>query len=152
MNTQQDEIMNDAEIHEFVEQISKEIKSGIQVTLGQLVLAMAALDVLRKQMLPIVISHRLSKIVSAVNLEIEQYNASAKTLYERYAEGEPTVNGNVISYKFPLDKMEDVTKEHNELTSLEVTIPGERFHISELPNVMISEDHLSILKTWLIVE
>ena len=123
-----------------------------------------ALNILCGQSLPIVLSFRLLKLVHAVNLELEQYQAARKLLCERFAkkdeegkaimvshDGSPLVEGQPGKYDIPDDKMPEFNKELQTLLATEVSIPGKQIKVLELSSVRMAPAHLMALE-WLVVE
>jgi hypothetical protein len=139
-------------------------QANIRATLGELLMSQTPLSVLFGQQMPIGVSFKLGKIAKAVNSEMEHYNATKKTLCERYAnkdeQGQPIIldkDGNRVTegqsgeYDFPKGAMVEVEKEHTELLKTDVVIPGEQLKISDLANVTMAPAHLMSL-SWLITD
>ena len=151
----------------------QQAKSGeITVSLGRLIHCgmqteqnpFPSLFVLVGQELPIRQSFLLGKLTKSVSAEIEQYQASRKTLCEKYsekdgegkarmidAEGKPVAEGQPGNYDIPKERMDDFSKEHQELIDTEVSIPGVKIKINDLAGVKISPAHVMALE-WLICE
>lgn len=143
----------------------------IRATLAQLIASHSIspqfagpLDILCQQPIPIVQSFRLSKLVAAVDREIEPYQAAKKALCERYAKkdgegkaiilddkGERVEEGQSGRYDIPKETNEEFEKEHATLTETEVTLPGEKIRVAELGNITIAPACLVHL-AWLIAD
>lgn len=114
--------------------------------------------------MPIRQSFLLGKLVRNVSSEVEQYEASRKTLCEKYAnktsdekprmidsEGKEVAEGQPGRYDIPKDRMPDFDKEHADLLATEVTISGATMKINDLVGVKIAPAHMMNLD-WLIEE
>lgn len=139
----------------------------ITVSLLRLINSNASLGVLIGREMPIRQSHLLGKLARAVSLEIDQYNATHKTLCEKYAnkdsdgkavlfnaEGQPVAEADqpgVYKYDIPKEKLEDFNRESTELNETEVSIPGVKIKVGELEGVKIAPAHMMNLD-WLIEE
>lgn len=138
---------------------------GLKVTLGQLLQFQTPgnpLDLLIRYPIPIKTSYRLSKIAKAVDSELDEYQAALKTLLERYAnkdaEGKIVIlgdDGKRVTEgsgqpDIPADKKADVQREHGELLTTEVTIPGKQIAINELGDIQMSAANLLSLD-WLLI-
>lgn len=145
----------------------------IRATLGQLTASHSTspkfagpLDVLCQQPIPIVTSLRLSRLLLAIDREIEPYQSAKKTLCERYAnkDGEgkaiildekgervEDVQSGTYTYDIPSKDLEEFEKEHATLTETEVTLPGEKIKGAELGNITIAPVYLKHL-AWLIAD
>lgn len=125
----------------------------IAVTLGQLINSTQSIGALISQPMPIRTSFQLGKLVRAINLELEQYQSSRKELCERHAEKDSEGKAKMLDdgQRYDIKKMEEFDREHQELTAVEVTIPGSRIKVSDLGTVSIAPAHLLNLE-WLLVE
>lgn len=143
----------------------KAVKDGVvPVTLGQLLQSIGALNYLTAQALAASVSFRIGRMLKAINGELEQYELSRKTLCERFsnknaegkaimlnAKNEPIEEGQQGRYDIPKEKMEEFEKELTELSAVEVELPGQQIHVSDLGSVNIAPAHLMILD-WMIAE
>lgn len=143
----------------------------IRATLAQLITSHSLspkfagpLDILCQQPIPIVTSFRLSKLVAAVDREIEPYQTAKKALCERYAnkdgegkaiildeKGKRVEDGQPGKYDIPSKDLEAFEKEHATLTETEVTLPGEKIKVAELGNITIAPAYLVHL-AWLLAD
>lgn len=152
-----------------VSSIKREIEkrkevSCIAVSLEKLINSTQSLGVIIGQQIPIAISFKISKMVKAINSEIEQYTASHKILCERFANKDSEGNAIILDlndkpvdkdqpgrYDIPENKLEEFKKENASLLSVEVNIPGNHVKVSQLGNISIEPAHLMTLD-WLFTE
>lgn len=135
------------------------IHSGLQTKVNS---APALLHLLGQSEIPIKQAFLIGQIARQVFLEIEQYQATYKTLCERYAEkdadgkarmidanGKPLAEGQPGRYDILPEKMPEFQKEHQELVSVEVSFPGQKIKVAELGDVKIAPAHTMNLD-WLL--
>lgn len=143
----------------------QQAKAGmLTMTLSTLVTSEQSLGTLIGQALPIRASFQISKIVRLAGAELQGYQESRKTLCEKYAnkdadgrpimlgpDDKPVKEGEPGRYDIPADNLEAFNKEHAELLTVEVAIPGQQIKVSELGDVRIAPAHIMALD-WLLTE
>jgi len=133
----------------------QQAKAGeITISLGQAINSTQSLNaLLGMSEIPIRQSFLIGKIARSLSTEIEQYQASRKSLCERYAEKDgdkprmiPATDSQPEHYD--IKNMAELEKEHQELIATEVTIPGTKIKVSDLAGVKIAPAHVMNLD-WL---
>lgn len=94
------------------------------MTVGELVNMSAALAKISSMDLPIKVSHPLSRIVRLVNPDLEQYELSRGSLFERFG-GAIEIDGEPTGHKKITDENQDeFEKEHGDLLARKLIIVG----------------------------
>jgi hypothetical protein len=116
----------------------------MMITLGALVSSRAALQNLFAQPLPAKSSFQLQKTLKVVNLNLEVFETTLKSLCERYG---TTEDG--TTYKFAPENQIAMQKETDDLQGAEVELPDYKISQWELDGVKLSVLDMASLE-WLI--
>lgn len=120
----------------------------MKINLYNLINVLAIEDKLSAQKLPIKVTYRLSKIFSCAHEEANFYQEKLLEILKNY--GEKDSNGEIITSEngtvsIQKDKIDECSKELNELQNLELEIPDYFISLDSLETIKISLDEISVL-------
>lgn len=124
----------------------------MKITIYELISVLAIEEKISSLKLPIKAAYRLSKILARAHEEQKFFQEKFQEIIQKY--GEKDAEGKLISTKdgnisLQKDKIEDCSKELDELYNLEVELPNYSFSIEDFGELEMSIDDLSPLMSFI---
>ena len=118
----------------------------ITVTLGNIFNSVDTLGLLTKEKLGVKALYKLNKLVEALPKEIKFLDEQRLIIIKKYGE---EVNNGVGTWKVKPEHIDEFNKEINDLLSIEVELPNEKFLIDELDDVKLDLIQYNTIKVFI---